>query len=120
MKAFKKQIILLLVLVNLGSIIPSVNVFASEANNYDFHSHSKDEMNNFKTVEPSKKQLKNIGLTEEETQLYLNTKKTGIVLHNGEAYDKYDNLLADGQHRVKRGKLSWAAWTVSKGLTLLI
>lgn len=68
---------------------------------------------------PTKEELKQLGLSDIEIKQLFEMKSTGITLYYGEAYNSNGDLITDGQHRVKRGKLSWAVKALKKAWDMI-
>jgi len=94
----------LALLIGLSAITPAA--FATEKGS------PRIEEQNIYT--PTKEELKQLGLSDIEIKQLFEMKSTGITLYYGEAYNSNGDLITDGEHRVKRGKLSWAVKAIKK------
>ncbi|MDT2257253.1 hypothetical protein P7H17_07395 [Paenibacillus larvae] len=94
----------LALLIGLSAITPAA--FATEKGS------PRIEEKNIYT--PTKEELKQLSLSDIEIKQLFGMKSTGITLYYGEAYNSNGDLITDGEHRVKRGKLSWAVKALKK------
>lgn len=118
MKKIIKRIALGFTLITtVTAFTPTISVFAYENTTNGVTSSEKE--NAFQDVTPTKEQLQEIGLTEEEINEYLNSQDTGITLKNGLAYDKDGNILLVEQNPLQRGRLTWAVNAIRRGYNRL-